>query len=53
MYKKCKIINKYTWIYECNIITQRSPTCFGHSCGRLQSDKNNNVKKLRFELTQQ
>jgi len=27
------------WVYEFNFILQRTPTCFGHSCGHLQGGK--------------
>ena len=29
-------------LHECNFITQRPPTCFGHTSGRLQGGKNKN-----------
>lgn len=38
-----KKTHKCTSIYERNLITQGSPTCFGHSCNHLQGGTNNNT----------
>jgi len=45
--------NKCTWIYECKLITQKSPTCFGHSfdhlpCGETQNKNINIIWRTAF-----
>jgi len=50
MQKFFKETNEYIWIYECNLNTHQSLTCFVPLCGHLRGYENKNTNSTHYNF---